>query len=102
MTTPASPTPSSPLRLLVFGGAEYIGSHMVEHLLRRGCDVVTFDKLSTGHRDAVLGSAPSRRMAHSTLARQALGWRSARYDLKDIVKHVWKREKKAASQSGYV
>jgi UDP-glucose 4-epimerase len=39
------------------GGAGYIGSHMVKHLLRQGCDVVTFDNLSTGYREAVLGGA---------------------------------------------
>ena len=51
-----NPTPStSPLRVLVVGGAGYIGSHMVKHLLRQGCDVVTYDNLSTGYRDAVLG-----------------------------------------------
>jgi UDP-glucose 4-epimerase len=53
--TPSHSAASTPLRLLVVGGAGYIGSHMVKHLLRRGCDVVTFDNLSTGHRDAVLG-----------------------------------------------
>jgi UDP-glucose 4-epimerase len=72
MTTPASPTQTSPLRFLVVGGVDYIGSHMVKHLLRRGCNVVTFDKLSTGRRDAELGSAPSRLVAHSATARQAL------------------------------
>jgi UDP-glucose 4-epimerase len=54
-STPSHSAASTPLRLLVVGGAGYIGSHMVKHLLRRGCDVVTFDNLSTGHRDAVLG-----------------------------------------------
>ena len=53
--TPTSPT--LPLHFLVAGGAGYIGSHMVKHLPRRGCDVVTFDNLSTGHRDAVPGGA---------------------------------------------
>ncbi len=41
--------------ILVIGGAGYIGSHMVKHLLRAGCSVVTFDNLSTGYRDAVPG-----------------------------------------------
>ncbi len=41
--------------VLVVGGAGYIGSHMVKYLLRQGCDVVTYDNLSTGYRDAVLG-----------------------------------------------
>ncbi len=42
-------------RLLVVGGAGYIGSHMVKMLLRAGVEVVTLDDLSKGHRDAVLG-----------------------------------------------
>ncbi len=54
MTSTHAPQ-NPPLNLLVVGGAGYIGSHMVKHLLRRGYDVVTFDNLSTGHRDAVLG-----------------------------------------------
>lgn len=40
-------------RVLVVGGAGYIGSHMVKRLDRAGYDVVTLDNLSLGHRDAV-------------------------------------------------
>jgi UDP-glucose 4-epimerase len=40
--------------VLVVGGAGYIGSHMVKLLAERGDGVVTFDDLSTGHRDAVV------------------------------------------------
>ncbi|MBI3899031.1 MAG: UDP-glucose 4-epimerase GalE [Gammaproteobacteria bacterium] len=43
------------MRVLVTGGAGYIGSHMVKMLLARGTDVVTFDNLSGGYRDAVVG-----------------------------------------------
>lgn len=43
------------LSVLVVGGAGYIGSHMVANLLANGADVVIFDNLSAGHRDAVLG-----------------------------------------------
>ncbi len=43
------------MRILVVGGAGYIGSHMVKRLLRAGHDVITFDDLSSGHREAVLG-----------------------------------------------
>ncbi len=43
------------MRILVVGGAGYIGSHMVKELLRGGHDVVTLDDLSTGYRDAVSG-----------------------------------------------
>ncbi|MGZ5052341.1 MAG: UDP-glucose 4-epimerase GalE [Methylobacter sp.] len=43
------------MRILVVGGAGYIGSHMVKMLLAEGHQVATFDNLSSGHRDAVLG-----------------------------------------------
>ncbi|HSH88047.1 MAG TPA: UDP-glucose 4-epimerase GalE [Methylophilus sp.] len=43
------------MRILVVGGAGYIGSHMVKMLLGAGHDVITLDNLSSGHRDAVLG-----------------------------------------------
>lgn len=42
-------------RLLVTGGAGFIGSHMVTMLLEDGHQVVTLDNLSTGKRDAVSG-----------------------------------------------
>jgi UDP-glucose 4-epimerase len=43
------------MRVLVVGGAGYIGSHMVKMLVDEGHAVVTFDNLSSGFRDAVLG-----------------------------------------------
>lgn len=43
------------MRILVVGGAGYIGSHMVKMLLDAGQSVVTLDNLANGHRDAVLG-----------------------------------------------
>lgn len=42
-------------KVLVVGGAGYIGSHMVKLLLEQGHAVVTLDNLSTGFRDAVRG-----------------------------------------------
>lgn len=42
------------MKVLVCGGAGYIGSHMVQLLTEHGHSVVTFDNLSTGHREAVL------------------------------------------------
>ena len=39
-------------KILVTGGAGFIGSHMVKMLLEAGNDVVTLDNLSGGYRDA--------------------------------------------------
>lgn len=39
--------------VLVFGGAGYIGSHTVRHLLDNGYQVVVADNLMYGHREAV-------------------------------------------------
>ena len=36
---------------LVTGGAGFIGSHMVEELIRRGESVRILDNLSTGHQE---------------------------------------------------
>ena len=44
------------MKLLVTGGAGYVGSQAVRHLLAGGHDVIVFDDLSCGHRHAV-GSA---------------------------------------------
>lgn len=44
------------MKVLVVGGAGYIGSHMVKMLIAKGYEVVVFDNLSNGHRDAVSGA----------------------------------------------
>jgi UDP-glucose 4-epimerase len=41
------------MKILVVGGAGYIGSHMVKQLALAGNDVITLDNLSYGYRDAV-------------------------------------------------
>jgi len=42
--------------VLVTGGAGYIGSHTAKALRRAGYDVVIYDNLSAGHREAALGA----------------------------------------------
>jgi UDP-glucose 4-epimerase len=41
------------LKLLVVGGAGFVGSTSVEHFVEAGHEVVVFDNLSSGHRAAV-------------------------------------------------
>ena len=36
------------MRLLITGGAGFIGSNLCEHFVKKGCDVVCLDNLSTG------------------------------------------------------
>lgn len=43
-------------KILITGGAGYIGSHMVLCVKRAGYEPIVLDDLSAGHRDAVLGA----------------------------------------------
>jgi UDP-glucose 4-epimerase len=45
------------MRILVTGGAGYIGSVVVEELLASGHGAIVYDNLSQGHRDSVLSGA---------------------------------------------
>jgi UDP-glucose 4-epimerase len=45
------------MRVLVTGGAGYVGSVTVERLVEAGHRVVVLDDLSTGHRGAVVPKA---------------------------------------------
>lgn len=43
------------MKILVAGGAGYIGSHTVKELIQEGFDVVIFDNFSTGKKELILG-----------------------------------------------
>src|SRR5438876_2853063 len=49
--------PASPMRILVTGGAGYIGSVVAAQLLAEGHEVVVLDDLSQGHRTAIPAGA---------------------------------------------
>ena len=44
-------------KILVVGGAGYIGSHVQKQLVEDGFDVVVFDNLSSGHKSNILNGA---------------------------------------------
>src|SRR5207244_1010129 len=57
-TTPSDASPScrpedAPLRVLVTGGAGFIGSHLCDFMLGKGCEVVCMDNLLTGSLDNI-------------------------------------------------
>ncbi len=61
-------------KVLVTGGAGYIGSHVVKQLVENGRDVVVIDNLSTGFESSllgaelVLGDVADRRLVSSVLS----------------------------------
>ncbi|MCA9207607.1 MAG: NAD-dependent epimerase/dehydratase family protein, partial [Planctomycetales bacterium] len=61
------------MKILVTGGAGYIGSHAVRLLQRAGHEVWVYDNLHYGHREAVptdrlvVGDLTDRRLLEATL-----------------------------------
>ena len=67
------------MRVLVTGGAGYIGSVVAEELVAGGHDVVVYDNLAKGHRDAVVpqaafeqGDVGDGRRMHDVLVRHRI------------------------------
>lgn len=74
------------MRVLVTGGAGFIGSHLVSELLRAGNVVSVFDNLHRGHREA-LGDNLSRVTFIDSDVRNASAVRDAVRDT-DVVYHL--------------
>src|SRR5262245_6349487 len=55
-----------PIRVLITGGAGFIGSHLAEVLLERGHEVTVIDNLSTGRFDNVQHLVNSAANGHSS------------------------------------
>ncbi len=61
------------VKILVTGGAGYIGSHAVKGLGEKGFTILVFDNLSKGHKDAVLhGDLVQGDLSNMTLLDQAV------------------------------
>ncbi|HET9404018.1 MAG TPA: UDP-glucose 4-epimerase GalE [Burkholderiales bacterium] len=56
------------MKILVVGGAGYVGSHMTKMLLDEGHEAVVVDNLSSGYRDAV----PARVLVKADIANRVL------------------------------
>jgi nucleoside-diphosphate-sugar epimerase len=66
------------MRYLVTGGAGFIGSHLVEHLVERGEEVVVFDDFSTGRRENIAAFADRIELMEGTLLNPVACARAAR------------------------
>ena len=73
------------MRVLVTGGAGYIGSVVAEELLRGGHEVVVFDNLAKGHRDAV---PPGATFVHGDLGDGPLLRETLRRNRAEAVVHM--------------
>lgn len=71
------------MKILVTGGAGYIGSHVVKALGEKGAAILVYDDLSKGHRDAVLYGE----LVVGDLADQALLSQTLRAFKPDAVMH---------------
>jgi UDP-glucose 4-epimerase len=73
------------MRILVTGGAGYIGSVVTEELIKDGHDVVVYDSLYKGHREAVVEGAA---FVHADLADAARLRESLKTNRTEAVVHM--------------
>jgi UDP-glucose 4-epimerase len=73
------------MRVLVTGGAGYIGGVVAEELLNDGHEVVVYDNLSKGHRDA---APPGATFVHGDLGDGPLLRETLRRNLSEAVVHM--------------
>ena len=93
------------MRLLVLGGAGYIGSHTSLELIKIGHDVVVVDNLVTGHPIPATevprrAGDPARLVASGEKAKKVLGWEAKIKQLDEIIASAWKWHR--AYPNGYI
>jgi len=54
----------SVLKIVVTGGCGFIGSNLVERLVKKGYSVVVFDNLHTGNLENIEGLGPWKRKTY--------------------------------------
>lgn len=59
------------MRVLITGGAGFLGSHLAEHLLKKGAEVVLIDNFATGRKDN-LANLASAKFVEGSVAIKAL------------------------------
>jgi UDP-glucose 4-epimerase len=85
------------VRILVTGGAGYIGAHVVRLLLARGDEVVVVDDLSTGRRERVPPEAPLVRLDLTDVSAQTQLANNLRDHAIDAVIHFAAKKQVAES-----
>lgn len=73
------------MKVLVTGGAGYIGSVVTEELLHNDHEVIVYDNLSRGHRDAI---APGAEFIHAELSDAATLRKTLEHHQIDAVIHM--------------
>lgn len=82
-------------RVLITGGAGFIGSHLADALLARGCEVIIYDNLSTGRRENVAQAAKliegdvrdGERLGAALRAVDTVFHLAARVSIRDSIRH---------------
>ncbi|MDA1044494.1 MAG: NAD-dependent epimerase/dehydratase family protein [Verrucomicrobia bacterium] len=75
------------MKVLITGGAGFIGSHLTDRLLERGDDVLVIDNYSTGRRDN-LTSHPQLQIVEGTIADESLVNQHMKSFRPDVVVHA--------------
>jgi UDP-glucose 4-epimerase len=76
------------LKVLITGGAGFVGSHLTDRLIGRGDDVLAIDNYATGRRDNLPDSAPGLRVIEGDIADRELVDRSFEDFGPDVVVHA--------------
>ncbi len=75
------------MKVLITGGAGFIGSHLADHLLARGDEVLTIDNYTTGRRDN-LKAHPKLKLIEDTICNEKLMLQLMQNFKPDLVVHA--------------